>query len=262
MGRKKMPPPPPTLGEQALMYVEQVKTDPQVAGALVAVVVLALSIMMLFGKKDTGQKVIKAKCELGVGGRPNGEGFRHSQTTPIREFSGSHIDKIHRQSSSNQFIPALADKPGGLVELAQKGGVCTIKYVIKGMTPGKHGFRINEMADFSRGGESCGGIYNPFGCNHGGPESRERCVGSLGNITADATGVAKGAIESDLVKLTGRYSVVGRSFMVHADEDDLGKGDNSEPGGNGVKPTNGKASKVTGNAGMRICCGEIKMVEE
>ena len=38
-------------------------------------------------------------------------------------------------------------------------------------------------------------------------------------------------------------------------EDDLGKGDNSQPS----PPVNGKASKVTGNAGARIACGEIKI---
>merc|ERR1712232_42204 len=45
-------------------------------------------------------------------------------------------------------------------------------------------------------------------------------------------------------------------MMVHADPDDLGNGDNSEPG---PPPVNGKASKVTGNAGARIACGEIKL---
>ena len=44
----------------------------------------------------------------------------------------------------------------------------------------------------------------------------------------------------------GPYTVVGRSFMVHADPDDLGKG--------GVE-----LSKTTGNAGARIACGEIKL---
>ena len=30
-----------------------------------------------------------------------------------------------------------------------------------------------------------------------------------------------------LVKLQGPHSVIGRSFMIHADPDDLGKGDDS-----------------------------------
>ena len=77
--------------------------------------------------------------------------------------------------------------------------------------------------------------------------------GDLGNVVAGDDGVAEGVIVDPLVKLDGPYSVIGRSFMVHADPDDLGKGDNSQPD----PPVNGKCSKVTGNAGARIACGEI-----
>ena len=102
------------------------------------------------------------------------------------------------------------------------------------------------------------GHYNPFGKTHGGPDDSNRHVGDLGNITADLTGTAKGVIRSSLVKLSGAYSVMGRSIMVHQDEDDLGRGDNSQAD---VKPpVNGKVSKITGNAGARIACGEIKAV--
>ena len=45
---------------------------------------------------------------------------------------------------------------------------------------------------------------------------------------------------------SGEFSVVGRSVMVHADEDDLGKGGHS-------------LSATTGNAGARVACGEIKL---
>ena len=78
-------------------------------------------------------------------------------------------------------------------------------------------------------------------------DSSDRMVGDLGNIEADTTGTAKGVMKSNLVKLKGPYTVVGRSFMVHADPDDLGNGDNPK-------------SKVTGNSGARIACGEIKLV--
>ena len=106
------------------------------------------------------------------------------------------------------------------------------------------------------------GHYNPFGKSHGGLNDAERHVGDLGNILADGTGRSKGVITSTLIKLNGPYSVIGRSFMVHQDEDDLGRGDNSKPGdpAKGIAPVNGHASKVTGNAGARIACGEIKLV--
>ena len=48
----------------------------------------------------------------------------------------------------------------------------------------------------------------------------------------------------NLVKLSGKYSVIGRSMIIHEDEDDLGKGGNEE-------------SLKTGNAGKRIACGII-----
>ena len=48
--------------------------------------------------------------------------------------------------------------------------------------------------------------------------------------------------------MTNQHSVVGRSIMIHADPDDLGKGGH-------------ELSLTTGNAGARIACGEIKLVE-
>lgn len=79
-------------------------------------------------------------------------------------------------------------------------------------------------------------------------------------MTVDENGISKGSMTDHLVKLHGEFTVVGRSVMVHADEDDLGKGDNSKAGEAGP-PQNGCVSKVTGNAGARIACGEIKLVE-
>jgi len=122
------------------------------------------------------------------------------------------------------------------------------------MAEGKHGFHIHEKADFSDGCMSAGPHWNPYNKTHGAPCDEERHAGDLGNIVADASGVGTGSIVDHLVKLEGPYSVIGRSVMVHEDEDDLGTGDNSQPG------VNGFTSKSTGNAGARIACGEIKLV--
>ena len=123
-----------------------------------------------------------------------------------------------------------------------------ITYAFNGLAPGPHGFHVHEFADFSNGCVSAGPHYNPHGKTHGGPEDETRHVGDLGNIVADESGVARGEMVDGLIKLSGEFSVIGRSMMVHADVDDLGKG------GHDLSPT-------TGNAGARIACGEIKLVE-
>ncbi|KAH0254916.1 hypothetical protein KCU71_g22255, partial [Aureobasidium melanogenum] len=85
---------------------------------------------------------------------------------------------------------------------------------------------------------------NPHGKTHGAPEDDERHVGDLGNFKTDAQGNSKGSVTDKLIKLIGPESVLGRTIVVHAGTDDLGKGGHEE-------------SKKTGNAGPRPACGVI-----
>jgi superoxide dismutase, Cu-Zn family len=86
--------------------------------------------------------------------------------------------------------------------------------------------------------------FNPHNATHGAPEASTRHVGDLGNLSTDASGAAKGSVEDKHIKLIGPQSVIGRMVVVHAGEDDLGKGGNEE-------------SLKTGNAGGRAACGVI-----
>ncbi|KAK3821119.1 MAG: cytoplasmic Cu/Zn superoxide dismutase [Benniella sp.] len=117
---------------------------------------------------------------------------------------------------------------------------------LTGLSPGKHGFHVHEYGDNSNGCLSAGAHYNPHGKTHGCPTSLDRHVGDLGNIEADAEGVAtlKYVDEPKLLKLIGPHSVIGRTIVVHKDEDDLGTGANED-------------SLKTGNAGDRLACGVI-----
>ena len=56
----------------------------------------------------------------------------------------------------------------------------------------------------------------------------ERHVGDLGNIVSDENGVAHYKSSNNLISLNGNFKVVGRSCVVHQDEDDLGKGNFSD----------------------------------
>mmetsp|Transcript_38512 Transcript_38512/g.46528 ORF Transcript_38512/g.46528 Transcript_38512/m.46528 type:complete len:202 (+) Transcript_38512:227-832(+) len=183
-----------------------------------------LAGVYLYRTYSSSEYPIKAVCEVGPKGKPCAGG-----AAPPGTCFGTIT-----------FVQRSADK-------------CTISWDIKGAGPGKHGFHIHEFADFSNGCMSAGPHYNPFGKTHGSPEDQERHVGDLGNIIGDAQGNSKGSMDDHLVKLFGETSVIGRSVMIHQDEDDLGRGDHSQPG------VNGKTSKTTGNAGARIACGEIKL---
>jgi len=91
---------------------------------------------------------------------------------------------------------------------------------------------------------SCAGIFNPFGKNHGAPEDEERMVGDLGNIEVSDSGDCKVMVEDRVVKLIGPHSVIGRSVVLKAGEDDLGRGAH-------------EMSMTTGNSGPRIAGGVI-----
>ncbi|CCI50282.1 hypothetical protein ABG067_003121 [Albugo candida] len=111
---------------------------------------------------------------------------------------------------------------------------------------GKHAFHINVYGDLSQpGGNALGGVFNPFAKNHGAPEDDERRVGSLGNITVASTeSPTKVYMEDKLVKLIGPHSIIGRSMVIHENEDDCGKGGQEQ-------------SLQNGNAGSIIAFGVV-----
>ncbi|CEP19051.1 hypothetical protein [Parasitella parasitica] len=134
----------------------------------------------------------------------------------------------------------------GTVKFSQENETApvVVEASFTGLKPGKHGFHIHEFGDNTNGCISAGPHYNPHGKTHGAPEAEIRHAGDLGNIIADNQGVATMKIEDKQLKLIGPLSIIGRTVIVHADEDDLGKGGH-------------ELSATTGNAGDRLACGVI-----
>ncbi|RDW70856.1 superoxide dismutase SOD1 [Aspergillus mulundensis] len=130
-------------------------------------------------------------------------------------------------------------------EQADENSQTTVSWNITGNDANaERGFHIHQFGDNTNGCTSAGPHFNPFGKTHGAPEDEVRHVGDLGNFKTDAEGNAKGSKTDKLVKLIGAESVLGRTLVVHAGTDDLGRGDSEE-------------SKKTGNAGARPACGVI-----
>ena len=111
---------------------------------------------------------------------------------------------------------------------------------VKGLTKNhKHGFHIHETGDLREGCTSCCAHYNPTNTEHSGLDGGH--AGDLGNIETDNKGYCLMTINTNKFCID---EIVGRSIIIHADEDDLGQG-------------NHKDSKTTGNSGLRIVCSII-----
>lgn len=122
---------------------------------------------------------------------------------------------------------------------SEKEGVdITIKAT--GLKPNsQHAIHIHEFGDVSApDGTSAGGHFNPDGHDHGLPDQEMRHAGDLGNLEADADGMAMKTMTVTNFTLMGLpNSILGRSVVVHEGED--------------------KGTQPTGDAGPRIAVGVI-----
>ena len=107
------------------------------------------------------------------------------------------------------------------------------------LPPGKHGFHIHKAGDLRGEGckLACDHWHVGLPVSHGGPRSKERHTGDLGNVEIRSSRsqysyFLEGVTPADLW---------GRALIVHADEDDLGRGPYED-------------SKTTGHSGARIGC--------
>ena len=179
----------------------------------------------------------------------------------------------------------------GVLKLSQNGdGPTKIVGSITGLAPGKHGLHVHEFGDTTNGCMSTGPHFNPNNMDHGAPTDKIRHAGDLGNVEATAGG-CDFTIEDMQIPLSGANSIIGRAFVIHELEDDLGRGDSSEIGTQGESrrdvdafrrdrararererlterrfpifssPSKGKTSKTTGNAGARLACGIVGKVK-
>lgn len=125
-----------------------------------------------------------------------------------------------------------------------------IQINLEGLTPGKHGFHIHESGNLLEGCKSCCAHFNPYNTKHGGINDslHKRHLGDLGNIEANKNGIVNTIIYDRYIRLSGTTrNVIGRSIVVHQNEDDLGRGNDIE-------------STKTGNAGARIGCSVIGLI--
>ena len=147
-------------------------------------------------------------------------------------------------SASHQGVACfLSDRVKGEVLFTSKrnGHMTQIDAYFTELPPGEHGFHIHRAGDLR--GEGCMGACEHYHRGapqpHGpapGTSNTPRHTGDLGNIVAKQH--YRFMIHARI------HDLFGRSVIVHADPDDLGKGDHED-------------SHTTGHSGARIGCALI-----
>lgn len=137
---------------------------------------------------------------------------------------------------------------GLVLFVQQESGVkgTTIYGLIDGLTPGKHGFTINQYGEVTESCRATGSHYNPKNASHGVPQIEGSHLGDLGNIDATAELIAIVRMHNSVIELEGKHSIVNRSCVIYDNPDDEGqKKDDAQ-------------SKLTGNVGDPVGCGLIR----
>lgn len=135
------------------------------------------------------------------------------------------------------------EKVHGTVKFTDTGSGVKVVAHVEGLNAnGEHGFHIHEFGDCSApDAASAGGHYNPDKHDHGKPGDTKAHVGDMGNLKADANGVAHLEVTLAAATITGKNAILGRGVIVHAKADDF--------------------SQPVGNAGPRIGCGVIGVAQ-
>ncbi len=180
--------------------------------------VSTLAATLFVGTVHAEEKAVAAKTKAA----PTENQADHEQHLPTHAVcmliptKGSHVKGVFKLTAGEDFVQILG--------------------TVEGLEPGMHGFHIHEFGDLgSDDGSSAGEHFNPEGHKHGGPDSKEKHVGDLGNINAKADGTANIALKVQGLKL---HFVIGRSLVVHAKADDL-------------------KSQPSGDSGPRVAVGVI-----
>ncbi|CAA7403638.1 unnamed protein product [Spirodela intermedia] len=114
-----------------------------------------------------------------------------------------------------QISAAVAEFKGpvvfGIVRLVQVNmELARIEASFSGLTPGKHGWAINEFGDLTRGVASTGKVFNP-----GDQATSEEPLGDLGTLDADGNGEAQFSSSKRTLRVA---DLIGRSIAVYETE--------------------------------------------
>jgi Cu-Zn family superoxide dismutase len=125
----------------------------------------------------------------------------------------------YEKRADAQVRPTVGNAVRGTVTFIERSDGVQVTYNLSGLPPNSdHALQVHERGDCNAAdASSAGDVFAPAADRL---KSGVRVEGDLGNIHADATGVATGFIVAPDVSLDGVRSVLGRSVLIHHDPSD------------------------------------------
>ncbi|VDN36731.1 unnamed protein product [Dibothriocephalus latus] len=169
------------------------------------------------------------------------------QANPGPEVLAKATPTAHFPEDGTRRAKAVFAAPyAGELTLIQQSKGITIEGCLTGFPPNtEHGFHVHEFGRLGNGCLDAGAHYNPLNMLHGGIQTPVRHIGDLGNLQSDANGRLCTNQYYPETDLTGNYTILGRSLVIHEDKDDLGTAGTPD-------------SQATGSAGKRLTCAIIE----
>jgi len=181
------------------------------------------------------KRLWRIACRLALPGLLVATGTLCAQTVP-------RTDRRPARNAIAILRPTKGTNVKGTVHFHESRHNTHIFANLTGLPPGRHGIHIHEIGDCSApDAGNDGGHFNPQVHKHGAPDASDHHAGDLGNIEADAQG--RGRLDWTVDFLTvwgGPNSVIGKTVIVHAQQDDL-------------------QSQPDGNSGSRLACGKVQL---
>ncbi|XP_077100158.1 extracellular superoxide dismutase [Cu-Zn]-like [Siphateles boraxobius] len=191
-------------------------------------IILQIPLILLVLHIQGGEFSKNPVCSIAVAPQPE-----------VVEFDNTIYATCEITPSPN--LPPYQPKIYGQILFKQlfPNGILEVKINLRGLPAIDHQKRaidIHRYGDLSQGSNTVGPHYNPNGVDH------PHHPGDLGNFASEQ-GVIRQFLSLPEAKLFGAHSILGRSVVVH-EEDDLGMGSDEQ-------------SELNGNSGQIIALGVI-----
>jgi Cu-Zn family superoxide dismutase len=153
----------------------------------------------------------------------NNQNEQSQQTTPVsQEIPTRKVIIVNHQGEAIGTATLIEESKGVRIQIN-----------VSKLSPGKHGFHVHEKAFTGVAFDQSAGHFNPEGKSHGKENAEGLHAGDLPNLVVKENGSADVSllIPKVTLKRDDPFSILGRSIIIHAKEDDL----HSDPAGNAGK---------------------------